>query len=69
MQVGDPAAVAKHEDVSLLLEAGRLGSLQHLPLVQDLEGVDPVGALQLDDADLAEGAAADYLQDLEVVLA
>ena len=34
-----------------------------------LEGEDAVGAAQRDDADLAEGAAPDHLQDLEVVLA
>ena len=38
MEVGDPPAVAPHEDVPLLLEARRLRPLQHLPLVEDLEG-------------------------------
>ena len=69
VKVCDPAPIAEHEDVTFFLEACRLCPLQHLPLVQDLERVDPVGVFELDDADLAEGTAADHLQDLEVVLA
>lgn len=38
VEVGDPPAVAPHEDVPFLLEARRLRPLQHLPLVEDLEG-------------------------------
>ena len=69
MEVGDPPAVAEDEDVAFLLKAGRLRAFQHLPLVQDLERVDPVRVAELDHADLAEGPAANHLQDLEVVLA
>ena len=69
MEVGDPSPIAEDENVSFLLEARGLRPLEHFPLVEDLEGVDAVRVLQLDHADLAECAAADHLQDLEVVLA
>jgi hypothetical protein len=69
MKVCNPPAIPENEDISFLLEARRFGSLEHLPFVKDLEGVHPVCVLQLDDADLAERAAPDHLQDLEVVLA
>jgi hypothetical protein len=69
MEVGDPSPIAEYENVSFLLEARGLRPLEHFPLVEDLEGVDAVRVLQLDHADLAECAAADHLQDLEVVLA
>ena len=69
MEVGDPSPIAEDENVSFLLEARGLCPLEHFPLVEDLEGVDAVRVLQLDHADLAECAAADHLQDLEVVLA
>ncbi len=69
MKVCNPPAIPENEDISFLLEARRFGSLEHLPFVEDLEGVHPVRVLQLDDADLAERAAPDHLQDLEVVLA
>ena len=69
VQVGDPPPISPYQDVPLLLEAGGLGPLEHLPLVQDLEGEHPVGAAELDHADLAKGASSDDLQDLEVVLA
>ena len=42
MKVGDPPSVSEHENVSLLLKAGRLGSLQHLPLIENLESEDLV---------------------------
>ena len=45
------------------------GSLNNAICTSHLEGEDAVGALELDDADLPEGAAPDHLQDLEVVLA
>ena len=69
VKVGDPPAIAEHEDVTFLLKACRLRAFEHLPLVQDLERVDPVGLAHLDDADLAEGPSTDHLQDLEVIFA
>ncbi len=69
VQVGDPPPVAPDEDVPLLLEARGLRPLQHLPLVEDLEGEHAVCLAQLDHAHLAEGAPTDHLQDLEVVFA
>ena len=38
VEVGDPPPVPEDQHVALLLEAGSLGPLQHLPLVQDLQG-------------------------------
>ncbi len=69
MKVSDPPPISPDEHVPLLLEAGSLCPLQHLPLVQDLQGEDAVRVLQLDHAHLAEGPATDHLEDLEVVLA
>ena len=67
MKIGDPASIAPDEDVPLFVETGGLGAFEHDPLVEDLHGVDALRVAQLDDAHLAEGAAADHLDDLEVV--
>ena len=69
VKICDPPSIAEYEDIPFLLKTRRLGPLEHLPLVEDLEGVHAISVLQLDDADLAERAAADDFQDLEVVFA
>ena len=69
VQVGDPSSVPEHEDVPLLLEAGRLRPLQHLPLVQDLQGEHLVRVLHLDDTYLPERSSPDHFQDLKVFFA
>ena len=67
MEVGDPASVPSHQDVALLVEAGRFGSLEHDPLVENLHGVDALRMTQFDDAHLSERSATDHLDDLKVV--
>ena len=69
MQIRDPSAIAKDKYISLFLKARRFGPLEHLPLVENLEGVDTVGSLHLDDADLTKGTTSDHLEDLEVIFA
>ena len=69
VKVCDPPTIAKDEDVALLLEAGRLRPLQHLPLVEDLQGEHLVRVLHLHDTYFTEGAPPDHFQDLKVFFA
>ena len=69
VKVCDPPPVAKDEDVALLLEAGRLRPLQHLPLVEDLQGEHLVRVLHLHDTYFTEGTPPDHFQDLKVFFA
>ena len=54
---------------SHLLEAGGFCSFEHLPLLERLHGVDPVGVSEFDDGHFAESASPDDLERLEVLLA
>lgn len=67
MEVGDPAPVTKDEDIAFLLEAGRLGALQHLPLVEYFHSVDLVGASHPHNANFPKRTAPYHLDDLEVL--
>ena len=69
VEVGDPPPVPEHKNVPLLLEARCLCPLQHLPLVQDLQGEHLVRVLHLDHAYLPERSPPDHFQDLKVFFA
>ena len=60
VKVGDPPPVSEHENVSLLLKAGRLGSLQHLPLIENLESEDLVCVPHLHHTNLPESSPTDH---------
>ena len=69
VKVCDPPTISKDEDVALLLEAGRLRPLQHLPLVEDLQGEHLVRVFHLDHAYLTKRSSPNHFQDLKVFFA
>jgi hypothetical protein len=69
MQVCNPSAIAKDKYISFFLKARRLGSLEHFPFVEDLEGINPISLAHFDHTDLAKGSTTNNLEDFKVILA
>jgi len=67
MEVSDPAPVSTDEDVPLFVKAGRFGSLEHHPLIEDFHGVDSLCLAEFHDANLAESSPTDHFDDIEII--
>ena len=69
MKVCDPTSVTEDKDVPLLLKAGGLGSFQHLPFIEDFQGIHLVCVFHFHNTNFTKSSTTNHFKNFKVFFA